>query len=155
MPNRISDKFPTIRIVEAQDFGTAHQQLKNLVFAFETFRREVADVVNNLTISGTNAVIIVRISSADSPFSALVNHWINCDTSGGVITIDLPSGVSLGERVGVGDGTATAGTNNITVSSTNNIRGLGTDYVLSNNREGIIFEWRGGSEGWSIFIGII
>jgi hypothetical protein len=87
---------------------------------------------NNLTIVGnplTNtltftaslspAISYVAIAFADSPYTASVTtEFISCDTSGGAITINLPSaGVAQGESWIIKDRTGQANVNNITIQS--------------------------------------
>lgn len=83
-----------------------------------TFSNGVGNILN-MTVSTSPIVAYVSINNTNSPYTAAVTtEFISCDTSGGAITINLPSaGVAQGECWTIKDRTGDANTNNITIQS--------------------------------------
>ncbi len=92
-----------------------------------------AAVAGSLWTGGVRA-----ITNADSPFTITSAHagtFFNVDTSGGAVTINLPTISSVGEPFTVGVKKTTSDTNSITITSTDNIDGSSSDLTLSNGNE--------------------
>ena len=83
-----------------------------------TFSNGVGNILN-MTVSTSPIIAYVSINNTNSPYTAAVTtEYISCDTSGGAITINLPSAsVSQGESWTIKDRTGNANTNNITIQS--------------------------------------
>jgi len=63
-------------------------------------------------------------------------------------TITLPGTATLGDTIKIIDGTGTAGTNNITLSSSLNIMGSGNDYIINYNEAGVTIVYYNTARGW-------
>ena len=71
------------------------------------------------------------------------------DTSGGAVTITLPSSPSIGNQVKIIDSHGTAATNNITVGrNSQKIQGTAADLTISTNRAGISLVFYDSDNGW-------
>ena len=83
-----------------------------------TFSNGAGNILN-LTVNASPIISYVAIAFANSPYTASVTtEFISCDTSGGAITINLPSaGVAQGESWIIKDRTGQANINPITIQS--------------------------------------
>ena len=63
-------------------------------------------------------------------------------------TITLPGTAALGDTIKIIDGTGTAGTNNITLTSSLNIMGSGNDYIINYNEAGVTIVYYNTARGW-------
>lgn len=71
------------------------------------------------------------------------------DSSGGAVTLTLPSSASLGDEIGVIDATGSAGTNNITVARNGGkIEGASSDLTVSTNRSAFTLVYYNSTQGW-------
>jgi hypothetical protein len=110
---------------------------------------------NTITIaasSGGETVNYTAVNHAASPYTVLsTDYYIGVDASGGVVSILLPNAPSTGRVVVVKDKTASAATNNITVTTVGgavNIDGA-TSFVMNTNYESANFIFNGVSyEVW-------
>ncbi|NJO61062.1 MAG: hypothetical protein HC836_23210 [Richelia sp. RM2_1_2] len=108
-------------------------------------------IVNNLTGTRTqttgaavvdvleaNSLRWISITSADSPYVPRRIEYLNIDTTGGPITIDLPASASDGDAVYFQDATQNFSTNAVTFDANGNtIDGsLATLIISTNNRAG-------------------
>lgn len=81
-----------------------------------------------------------RITFADSPYSALVtDYFISVDTSGGAISIILPTAPTTNQTFLIKDRTGNANTNNITVTSVGNTMDTTASYIIEGNYESSSF----------------
>jgi hypothetical protein len=71
------------------------------------------------------------------------------DSSGGAVTLTLPSTASLGDEVGIIDATGSASTNNITVARNGGkIEGASSDLTVSTNRTAFTLVYYNSTQGW-------
>jgi hypothetical protein len=93
-------------------------------------------------------VEVTVITNASSPYTVLNARYIATNSTGGAITINLPTGTD-GRILTVFDTNGTAGTNNITINraSTNTING-GTSTTLTTNYQSVTLIFNAGN--WTI-----
>jgi len=73
------------------------------------------------------------------------------DTSGGAVTITLPSSPSIGNQVKIIDAEGTFGTNNCTVGrNSQKIQGAESDLTISTNSAGIALVYVNSDNGWRL-----
>ena len=88
-------------------------------------------------------------TNADSPYAALNNDRIFVDTSGGAVTITLPSSPNVGDNIRVVDVARTFGTNNLTINRNGeNIMGLAENFVSDVDGSGFQLVYSGATNGW-------
>ena len=104
---------------------------------------------NTITIAatGTTTLNYVQVNHATgAPYVVLAtDDYISCDSSGGTITINMPNAPATGRVLIVKDRTASASTNNITVTTVGgaiNIDGA-TTFVMNTNYEAAQFIFNG------------
>ena len=91
----------------------------------------------------------VTKASGDSPYASLNNDRIFVNTSGGSVTVTLPSSPNVGDSVRMLDLAGTFATNNLTVDRNGeNIMGLAQDLTSSTNNEGFVLVYSGATYGW-------
>ena len=82
-------------------------------------------------------------------YTASAGDNIFVDTSGGAVTITLPSGPSIGDQVKIIDSHGTAATNNITVGrNSQKIQRSAADLTISTNGAGIALVYYDSDNGW-------
>ena len=81
-------------------------------------------------------------------FTAAANEGYFVDTSSSAITVTLPSSPTAGNEVSIVDYTGTAGTNNITITSSNNINGSSNDVKIDYERGGVSIVYVDATQGW-------
>jgi hypothetical protein len=87
-------------------------------------------------------------NATGSPYVVLsTDVYISCDSTAGVITINLPNTTTTGRMVIVKDRTAQASTNNITVTTVGGAVTIdgSTTFVMNTNYESAQFMWNGTS----------
>ncbi len=84
-----------------------------------------------------------------STFTAVSGEGYFVNTTGGVVTANLPSSPSAGDIVAVADYAGTSGTNNITIGrGGSNIEGAALDGAITQNRDSITLVYVDGTQGW-------
>jgi hypothetical protein len=158
-----SDGSGTYSITAATDFATSAQGTKadsavqpaaiaNMVETTDSI--DVLSDVDTTTAAPTNGQVLVYNSSSSkwvpgtaasaglgfnstlqtASFNAAINTGYFVDTSGGVLTVTLPSSPSLGDEVHVIDASNSAATNNITIGRGGNpIASSATDLTVAVN----------------------
>ena len=108
------------------------------VMAFDT------KTVGNQTAAGIDWQSAIKTANftADSGKGYFVNT-----TSGGV-TVTLPSSPSSGDEVSIVDYAGTADTNAITLTSSNNIKGLSENHKITRERAGVSLVYSDATQGW-------
>jgi len=85
------------------------------------------------------------------PAPAVSQHGYLCDTSGAAFSVTLPASPSVGDIVGVADGTGTFDSNNLTIGrATKNIMGIAEDLVVDRKNASFCLVYEGASAGWRI-----
>jgi hypothetical protein len=73
------------------------------------------------------------------------------DSSGGAISVSLPTSPEVGDRVVIQDATASALSFNVTVDRNGElIEGVAGNDIINVNREWVEYEYYGGSQGWIV-----
>ena len=80
--------------------------------------------------------------------TASVGGRMIIDTSSQTVTVTLPSSPSLGDEVRIIDGSGNAGTNNITITSSDNINGSSSDLIVDANGAGFGLVYYNSTRGW-------
>lgn len=81
-------------------------------------------------------------------FTAIVGEGYFVDTTSAVITVTLPGSPTAGDEVSIVDYAGTADTNNITITSSDNINGASDDVVINYERGGVSMVYVDATQGW-------
>ena len=82
-------------------------------------------------------------------FTGVSGNGYFINTTGGVVTVNLPSSPSAGNIVSIVDYAGTAASNNITIGrGGSNINGDASDITISKNDSGITLVYVDGTQGW-------
>ena len=88
--------------------------------------------------------------STTTSYTAVDGDQIICDTSGGVLTITLPTGPSIGSEVSVIDGGQSYSINALTVApGAENIAGSAGDITVSTDNENFTLVYVNATVGWT------
>jgi len=83
-------------------------------------------------------------------FTAVAGEGYFVDTASTAITVTLPSSPTAGDEVSIIDYGANASTNNITITSSDNIEGAADDLTLSTDKVSKTLVYSGTTKGWLI-----
>ena len=83
-------------------------------------------------------------------FTAVAGEGYFVDTTSAAITVTLPSSPTAGDEVSIIDYGANASTNNITITSSDNIEGAADDLTLSTNKISKTLVYSDATKGWLI-----
>ena len=83
-----------------------------------------------------------------STVTATVGDRMIIDTSSQTVTVTMPSSPSLGDEVRIIDGSGNAATNNITITSSDNINGSSSDLIVDANGAGFGLVYYNSTRGW-------
>jgi hypothetical protein len=86
-------------------------------------------------------------------FTAVANEGYLVNTTSSAITVTLPSSPSLGDEVLIIDYAGTFGTNNVTLTSSDNILGFSDDYAIPSNDVSVILIYTDATKGWKVKTG--
>ena len=81
-------------------------------------------------------------------FTAVANRGYFVNTTSAAITVTLPSSPTAGDEVSIVDYAGTADTNNITITSSNNINGASDDVLIDYERGGVSMVYVDATQGW-------
>ena len=81
-------------------------------------------------------------------FTATAGEGYFVNTTSAAITVTLPSSPSSGDEVNLVDYAGTAATNNITITSSNNINGASNDVFIDYERGGVSIVYVDATQGW-------
>ena len=119
-----------------------------------------AGVVANVTsspvtsVNGQTGAVTVETGTnwqsqiQTSNFTALVGKGYFVNTTSAIITVTLPSNPSVGDTIELVDYAGTAGTNQITITSSNNIEGSSDDKALKVNFASTRLVYSDSTKGW-------
>ena len=117
----------------------------------------VAKLATTLDLSSSTVSLPLGVGGTDwssavksSNFTAEANKGYYLNTSGGVITVTLPtSGLQTGQIVSLVDVTATADTNKILINPNGNkLNGAAFDLEITSERSGLQLTYSGSTYGW-------
>lgn len=83
-----------------------------------------------------------------SAFTAVSGEGYLVDTTSAAITVTLPASPTIGDEITILDYVGTADTNNITITSTDNINGIVDDAIIDYERGAVSMLYTGASQGW-------
>ena len=83
-----------------------------------------------------------------SAFTAVAGEGYFVNTTSAAITVTLPSSPSAGDEVTIVDYAGTADTNNITITSSDNINGSSNDVFINYERGGVSMVYVDATQGW-------
>ncbi len=83
-------------------------------------------------------------------FTAVAGEGYFVDTTSAAITVTLPSSPTTGDEVSIIDYGANASTNNITITSSDNIEGATDDLVLSTDKVSKTLVYSDATKGWLV-----
>ena len=87
----------------------------------------------------------------DSPYAASAGENIFVDTSGGAVTVNLPSSPAQGDQVKFIDSHGTFGTANLTIGrNSEKIQGTAADLTVSTNGAGLALVYYDSDNGWRL-----
>lgn len=102
---------------------------------------------------GTNissGLLTKGYKSTSSSYTAVSGDQIICDTSGGVLTITLPTGPSVGSEVSFIDGGQSYSTNNLTIDpGAENIEGAAGSITVSTDNQNFTLVYVNATVGWA------
>ena len=107
---------------------------------------EVITVGNVVTSSGGGTDWQATPKTAD--FTAVAGEGYFVNTTSAAITVTLPSSPTAGDEVSIVDYAGTADTNNITITSSNNINGASDDVKINYERGGVSMVYVDATQGW-------
>lgn len=100
--------------------------------------------VGNAVISATDWQSTIQTSN----FTAAAGKGYFVNTTSASITVTLPSSPSVGDEVSIVDYAGTADTNNITITSSDNINGSSNDVKINYERGGVSIVYVDATQGW-------
>ena len=102
---------------------------------------------------GTNVssgLLTKGYKSTSSSYTAVSGDQIICDTSGGVLTITLPTGPSVGSEVSFIDGGQSYAANNLTIDpGAENIEGAAGSITVSTDNQNFTLVYVNATVGWA------
>ena len=105
---------------------------------------EVVNIIPDSTGGGISWESTVK--TADFTATAGEGYFVN--TTSSAITVTMPSSPSAGDEVSLVDYAGTADTNNITITSSNNINGSSDDLLINYERGGVSMVYVDATQGW-------
>lgn len=83
-------------------------------------------------------------------FTAVAGSGYLVDTTSSAITVTLPGSPSIGDEVTLVDYGANAGTNNITITSSDDIEDYASDVEINYNKGSVVLFYSGATKGWLV-----
>jgi hypothetical protein len=109
---------------------------------------EVVHVIPNSSGSGSGVTWDSTVKTA--AFTAVAGEGYFVDTSSSAITVTLPSSPSVGDEVTIVDYAANAGTNNITITSSDDIEDSSLDKKINYDKGAVSLVFSGSTKGWLV-----
>ena len=81
-------------------------------------------------------------------FTAVAGEGYFVNTTSAAITVTLPSSPTAGDEINLVDYAGTAATNNITITSSDNINGASDDVLINYERGGVSIVYVDATQGW-------
>lgn len=98
--------------------------------------------------SSSSVITITALDNTDSPYTVLLSdYYMSCDTTSGVLTVNLPNAPTTGTVFIVKDSAGTADTNNITITTVGGVVTIdgATTYVMNTEYESASLVFNGTS----------
>ena len=104
---------------------------------------------NNFTIANTlNGAIDWDTNIKTANFTAVAGKGYFVNTTSAAITVTLPSSPTASDEINLVDYAGTADTNNITITSSDNINGASSDVLINYERGGVSIVYVDATQGW-------
>ena len=100
------------------------------------------------TASGGGGGISWDTTPKTANFTATAGEGYFVNTTSGGVTVTLPSSPTAGDEVSIVDYAGTAATNNITITSSDNINGASDDVLIDYERGGVSMVYVDATQGW-------
>ena len=98
--------------------------------------------------ANSNSTIDWESSVKTSSFTAAAGEGYFINTTGGAITVTLPSTPTIGDVIELIDFAGTSSSNKILITSSNNIEGASGDKAIRNNFGSVRIVYSGSTKGW-------
>ena len=92
--------------------------------------------------------LIWQSPAKTSSFAAAIGSGYYLNTTTGAITVTLPSSPTIGDSIGMIDYAGTAASNNIILTSSNNIQGSSDDKIVNYTRGALRITYADTTQGW-------
>ena len=112
------------------------------------FTKATGDYIDQSTLTEVGGGISWQGTPKTANFTAVAREGYFVDTTSAAITVTLPSSPSAGDEVTVVDYAGTADTNNITITSSDNINGAAADVKINYERGGVSMVYIDATQGW-------
>ena len=112
---------------------------------------------STVTINGTSVALgasasipaLAWQSVITSPTTMVAGRGYFVNTTGGAITMTLPSGGTAGDTIAIKDYAATFNTNNLTIGrNSHNIQGVANDGIITSQRASLVLVYIDATKGW-------
>lgn len=108
------------------------------------------ELVHFVTATTSATAIEWQSSVKTASFTAAANEGYFVDSGSAAITVTLPSSPSVGDEVGLVDYGANAATNNITITSSDDIENSADDKVINYDKGAVNLVYSGATKGWLV-----
>ena len=105
----------------------------------------VNGLTGDVTVSGGTDW---QATAKTANFTAVAGEGYFVNTTSAAITVTLPSSPTAGDEVSIVDYAGTADTNNITITSSDNINGASDDVLINYERGGVSMVYVDATQGW-------
>lgn len=113
------------------------------------FTKATGDYIDQSTLTEVGGGGVTWDSAPKTAnFTAVAGEGYFVDTTSAAITVTLPSSPSAGDEVTIVDYAGTADTNNITITSSDNINGATDDVKINYERGGASIVYVDATQGW-------
>ena len=102
----------------------------------------------NNVVSSSGGGISWQTTPKTANFTAVAGEGYFVDTTSAAITVTLPGSPTAGDEVSIVDYAGTADTNNITITSSDNINGSSNDVKIDFERGGVSMVYVDATQGW-------
>ena len=102
----------------------------------------------NNVVTSSGGGISWQTTPKTAAFTATAGEGYFVNTTSAAITVTLPSSPTAGDEVSIVDYAGTADTNNITITSSDNINGASDDVLINYERGGVSMVYVDSTQGW-------
>ena len=115
------------------------------------FTKATGDYIDQATLTEISAGIDWQTTPKTSAFTAVSGEGYLVDTTSAAITVTLPTSPAIGDEIAILDYVGNANTNNIDITSSDNINGSSNDVKINYTRGGVSIIYTGSAQGWVSF----